>query len=112
MNGSATHNTAPKPFMMFFMCGLLSCGFQLAANRQLPQPLAGGRVNRVGQCGRERRCTWFADPAACLATFDDMHVDWRRLVDAQHPVVREVVLLDAAVLDRDRVARRRYASDR
>ena len=30
-----------------------------------------------------------------------VHVDARRVVDAQHPVVAEVGLLDAAVLDRD-----------
>src|SRR5262245_39007499 len=30
-----------------------------------------------------------------------MHLDWRYLIDAQDPIVMEVRLLDAAILDRD-----------
>ena len=42
-----------------------------------------------------------ADAAGRLAALDEMDLDRRRLVDAQHAIVVEVALLDAAVLERD-----------
>src|SRR5579862_9575896 len=39
-----------------------------------------------------RRAAGFADAARVLAAFDDVHVDLRHLIDAQHAVIVEVGL--------------------
>jgi hypothetical protein len=51
------------------------------------------------QRGRPRDCVSLADAAGRFAPLDDMHLDLRGLVDAQHPVVIEVRLLHPALGD-------------
>src|SRR4029453_7354851 len=45
--------------------------------------------------------TGFANAARAFIALDDMHVDWRHLVDAQHTVVVEIGLRDPAPVDCD-----------
>jgi hypothetical protein len=49
---------------------------------------------------RERRRARFADSAGRFSALHDVHFDWSRLIDAQHPVATEVVLLDATIRPR------------
>src|SRR2546422_59400 len=72
-----------------------------AEDRQLADALAGGREDRVRHGGRDRRRAWFADPTGGFLARHDVHLDLRHFAHAQHPVVVEVRLLDAAVLERD-----------
>src|SRR5918999_3535781 len=62
--------------------------------RQLADAPAGRGENRVGQRGHETRRARFADSPGRLAALHELDGDARRLVDAQHPVVAEVGLLD------------------
>src|SRR5262245_12890039 len=73
----------------------------LIGDRQLANPFARGCKDRIGQRGHHARRPWLADPAWRFQTLHEYDVDSRHLVDAQHPVVAEVGLLDAAVLDGD-----------
>src|SRR5262249_7346703 len=76
--------------------------FELGAiDRQLPNSLARRREDRVGDRGYHRRRTRLTDAPWRLGALDQMDVDQRRLVDAQHPVVVKIALLDAAVFNRD-----------
>ena len=69
-------------------------------DRQLSQALAGRRKDRVGDCGNDGRSPGLAHSARRLETLDDVDLDGRRLVHAQHLVGVEVGLLDTAVLER------------
>ena len=85
-----------------------SYGFQaVRLDRQLAQPHARRRIDSVEHGGRQRRRAGLADAAGLLAALDDLDLDRRSLVDAQHAVVVEVRLLDAAVLERDLAPQRR-----
>ena len=75
-------------------------------HRQLPDPLAGRREDRVGQRRRQRRGTGLADATGRFGTLHQIHLDRRRLVDAQHAVVVEIALFDAAILEGDFVEER------
>ena len=74
---------------------------QGAVDRQPPQGDAGRGIDRVAQRGRPAVHAGLADAAGRLAALDDMNLDLRRLVDAQHAVVMEVGLLDASLVDGD-----------
>ena len=74
---------------------------QGAVDRQPPQRDAGRGIDRVAQRRRSRGDAGLADAAGRLAALDDVNLDLRRLVDAQHAVVVEVGLLDAALVDGD-----------
>ena len=50
---------------------------------------------------RDRRGSGLADASGRLGAVYDVNLDRRHLVDAQHAVVAEVALLDAAILQRD-----------
>src|SRR6267143_880792 len=72
-----------------------------AEDRQLADALAGGREDRVRHGGRDRRRARFADSTGGFLARHDVHLDLRHFAHSQHPVVVEVRLLDAAVLERD-----------
>src|SRR5580704_6302784 len=74
---------------------------QLLAHRQLPHALTRRRKNGVRNRRRNARRARLADSSRRFSALDDMDFDFRRLIDAQHSVVRKVALLDATVLDRD-----------
>src|ERR1700730_4405896 len=78
--------------------GLFELG---AVDRQLSDPLARRREDRVGDRRHDRRRTRLPTTPRSLRALDQMDVDQRRLVDAQYPIVVEISLLDAAVLNRD-----------
>lgn len=72
------------------------------ANGQAANSFSGGRENCIGDGGRDGRDAGFADAAGALVVFDDMDFDDRRsVVHAQDFVIVEIVLVDAAVRDRD-----------
>src|SRR2546425_11542376 len=85
------------------MCarGLRESATRLTQQGQLADALAGGREDRVRHGGRDRRRAWFADSTGGFLARHDVHLDLRHFAHAQHPVVVEVRLLDAAVLERD-----------
>ena len=68
---------------------------------------AGRGVDRIAQRRRASGPAGLADAAGLLAALDDVHVDRRHLVDAQHAVVVEIGLLHAAVFDGDLAVQRR-----
>src|SRR6266849_9190717 len=74
---------------------------RLTQQGQLADALAGGREDRVRHGGRDRRRAWFADSTGGFLARHDVHLDLRHFAHAQHPVVVEVRLLDAAALERD-----------
>src|SRR6516225_4667783 len=78
-----------------------------ALDRQAAQGHAGCRVDRVAQGGRTSGGACLADSARMLTALDHVDVDRRRLVDAQRPVIVEVRLLYAALLDRNLAPKRR-----
>ncbi len=80
---------------------LSSPRYQGAIDRQPAQRDAGRGIDRVAQRRRPRRRAGLADAAGRLAALDDMNLDLRRLVDAQHAVVVEVGLLHAPLVDGD-----------
>jgi hypothetical protein len=71
------------------------------AERQLTDPLAGEREDRVTDGRRDRRGANLTDAGGLLRTRHDVHLDARRVGHAQHRVVVEVVLLHPAMSDRD-----------
>src|SRR5262245_3876375 len=73
----------------------------LITDRQLANPPAGRREDRISQRRHDARSARLADSAWRLQVLYQVDLDPRRLVDAQHPVIAEVRLLDAAVLDGD-----------
>ena len=97
-----TMMTTVRARMTFTPC----CRDGGAVDRQPAQRDAGRRIDRVAQRRRTGRAAGFADAARVLAALDDMHVDVRHLVDAQHAVIVEVGLLHAALLDRDLAVQR------
>src|SRR5262249_26801297 len=89
--------------------GLLQHG---GVDGHLSQPFAGRCKDRIGHCRNDGRSPALAHSARRLGALNDMNLDRRRLIDAQHLVSIEVALLDAAVLQRDlAVERRRDAED-
>src|SRR5262249_56332733 len=89
--------------------GLLQEG---AGDWDLAQALAGCGKDRVGDGGHDRRGPGFAHAARRLDVLNDVDVDRRGLVHAQHLVGVEIGLLDPAVLQRDiAMQRRRDAED-
>src|SRR5215470_9205520 len=87
-------------------------GPRLLADRQLANPLARGREDRIGQRRHHTRGTRLAHSTRRLQVLHQVDFDPRRLVDAQHPVVAEVGLLNPAVLECDlAVERARQAED-
>src|SRR6266550_3730324 len=74
---------------------------QLVLHGELPDPPARRRKDGVRHRGHDRRRAGLADAARRLGALDQMNFDRGRLAQAQHPIVVEVVLLDATVLDRD-----------
>src|SRR6266581_4694651 len=74
---------------------------RLTQQRQLADALAGGREDRVRHGGRDRRRARLADSAGGFLARHDVHLDLGHFAHAQHAVVVEVRLLDAAVLERD-----------
>ena len=75
-------------------------------DRQLANPFAGCREDRVAQ----RRDRWgqcgFAETRRGMVGDLEMHLDRRRLIDSQRQHRVEVGLHDAASIDRDRLAER------
>jgi hypothetical protein len=80
---------------------------QRTVHRQRAQPHARGREDRVGQCRCGNGGAHLAESAGGFAALHGVHLDGRRLVDAQHAVVVEVALLDGAALQRDLAEQRR-----
>ena len=76
-----------------------------------PEPLAGEREHRVGDRRGDGRGPGLADAAHLGAALDDVDLDLRHLVDAQHAVVVEVALLDPAVLEGDGAVERRAEAE-
>src|SRR5215831_8992715 len=74
---------------------------QLIGDRQLANPFACRCEDRIGQRWHHTRGPRLADPAWRLRILHEHDVYSGHLVDAQHPVVAKVGLLDAAVLDCD-----------
>jgi hypothetical protein len=72
-----------------------------AVDRQFSQAPAGGGEDRVDDRGHNGRGAGFAHPARRCRTRDDVDLNGRRLVDAQHWVGIEIGLLDATVLQGD-----------
>src|SRR6266404_9578662 len=66
--------------------GLFELG---AVDRQLSDPLARSREDRVGDRRHHRRRPRLPNTPRSLRALDQMDVDQRRLVDAQHPIVVE-----------------------
>src|ERR1700728_636148 len=60
---SAKPSAVPETFNVLIMVSLRLDVLQLAATRQLPQPFAGGGIDRVCQGRRQRRRARLADPA-------------------------------------------------
>ena len=58
-------------------------------------------INRVAQRRRPRRRAGLADAAGRLTALDDVNLDLRRLVDAQHAIVVEIGLLHPSLVDGD-----------
>src|SRR5438067_370061 len=98
-------------------CSLLFCVLLMVISAgtstfQGSQALAGGRKDRVGDRGDDRRGPGLAHPSRRLAAVHDVNLDGRRLVHPEHPVIVEIALLDATVLERDlSVQRCRDAED-
>src|SRR5262249_7158970 len=63
---------------------------QLVLERQLPNSLAGGGEDRVGQRGPGDRGARLADSSRRFEIAHQVHFDLRRLVDPQHANVVEV----------------------
>src|SRR2546430_420304 len=82
-------------------------GVRSTQQRQLADALARRREHRVRHSGGDRRRARLADSARGLRARHDMHLDLRHFAHAQHPVVVEVRLLHAAVLERDLAVQRR-----
>src|SRR5262245_25880672 len=74
---------------------------RLQSDGQLANPLPRRRIDRVSQRRHDTRSARFTDATRCLHALYQFHFNGRRLADAEYPVVTEVGLLDAAVLDRD-----------
>ena len=78
----------------------------------VPRFVSRRHKDRVGDRGDDRRGSGFANPARRLRTLDDMDLDRRRFVDAQHLVSVGVGLLDTSVLEGDlAIERSRNAKD-
>src|SRR2546426_2952575 len=73
----------------------------LDSNGQAPDALAGGGEDRVAHGGGDDRDAWLADARRRLIAGNDVHLDLGHLVDAQHLVLVEVGLFDAALFDGD-----------
>ncbi len=83
-----------------------------AVDGHLSQALAGCGKDRVGHCGNDDRSPGFAHSTRRLGTLDNVDLDGRRLVHAQHLISVEIGLLDTAVLQCDlAIERRRDAED-
>ena len=76
-------------------------------DRQLAQALAGCRKDCVGHSGDDGRGPGLAHSARRLGTLDNVDLDGRRLVYAQHLVGIEIGLFDTAVFERDLAIERR-----
>src|SRR5439155_20171052 len=70
-------------------------------DRQLPDPLARERDDRVAHGRRDRRRPGLAHAALRIAARHDVHLDVRHLGQPQHAIVVEVALLHPALVDRD-----------
>ena len=68
---------------------------------QLADTLAGQREDGIGHRWCNADGAGLADAARSFGVLYQIHLDVRRFVNAQEPVVVEVMLLDAAVLERD-----------
>lgn len=66
---------------------------KLARERQPAQPASGRREDGIAERWRDDRRTRLADAAGCFAVADVMHVDFRRLVDAQDTIDIEIGLI-------------------
>src|SRR5262245_61247154 len=105
-----------KRLLMIVPCSLILRATlswpRLAADGQLADAPAGRGEDRVGQRRHDRGGRGLADAAGRRAAVDDVHLDLRHLVEAQHAIVAEVGLLDASVLQGDLAEeRRRQAID-
>src|SRR5438552_1633123 len=76
-------------------------GTELVLHRQLAHPLPGCREDRVRDRRHHGRRPGLTYAAGRLGALHQVHVDQRRLSHAQRPVIVEVVLLHATVLDSD-----------
>src|SRR5262249_52235808 len=97
-NAAATEIEIEWNFLFFID---LSCPTSSELQRQLPQPLARSGEKSVGRRGRDRRNSRLADSAGLLVARNDVDFDFWRLAHAQHRIVVEIRLLDAAVLERE-----------
>src|ERR1700691_5594201 len=82
----------------------------MVLDRQRTDALAGGGEDRVAQSRRKRRYRRLTDAAPEIAARHNHGLDPWRVGHAQHLVVVEVRLLDAAVLDGDLASKRRAQS--
>jgi hypothetical protein len=71
------------------------------------QPHAGRGINRVTQSRRAGADASLTETARLLSAFDDVHLDWRHLVDPQHAVIVEIRLTHTAFVDGELAEQRR-----
>src|SRR5881409_2058436 len=69
------------------------------SDRQLPDPLAREREDRVAHGRRDRRRPGLAHAALRIAARHDVHLDVRHLGQPQHAIVVEVALLHPALVE-------------
>src|SRR5271157_3533468 len=69
----------------------------LRVERQRAQPLAGGRKDRIADCGGERRNPRFAYAGRVGLRGYDVDLDLRHFRDVRRLIVIEIALLDYAV---------------
>src|ERR1700683_4574401 len=80
---------------------------RLPINRQFPQAHPGCSKQRVGQRGRRRSGPWLADTTWSLGALNQVNFNFRRFIDAHHPIIIEVALLNASFSERDLAMKRR-----
>src|SRR5580700_1967135 len=78
----------------------------MAINRQFPQAHPGCCEQRVGQCGRRRSGPGLTNTPGSLDAWNQMNFNFRRFIDAHHPIIIEVALLNASLGERDLAMKR------
>src|SRR5262245_4561441 len=105
--GGAADTARPTPNTTSALARANAIPFILAASRRAGgaderkrvHPLARELRPGVGDGRRDRRHARLADAGGAFLAGDDVHLDRRHLVDAQHAVIVEVRLHHAAVVE-------------
>src|SRR5438477_10985715 len=91
MSSASRHDDFPAGTTVFRSHRLLQDG---GVDRKLSQALASCSKDRVGHCWHDGGSPGLAHSARRLRTLDDVNLDGRRLIHAQHLVGVEIGLLD------------------